>query len=216
MLFDMDGVLIDSTKAVARVWSRWALQHGFNPQEVVKRAQGRPSISTLRDYLPHADHEAENRIIEQAEMEDLEGVIPIRGSEQLLASLPSERWAIVTSSTRRLAERRLQVAGLNPPDCFVTSSDIVHGKPHPEPYVKAATKLGFPSSDCVVVEDVPAGIQAGKAAGSRVIALRTNTVEEDLRDAGADWVVPDCTHIAVRNETAGLRLLLKLEVARNH
>jgi sugar-phosphatase len=127
LLFDMDGVLIDSTPAVARVWHKWALKHGFNPEEVVARAHGRPSITTVREYLPRADHEAENRIVERSEMEDLEGVIPLPGARELLASLPCDRWTIVTSSTRPLAEVRLRAAGLLIPRKLVTSSEVTNG-----------------------------------------------------------------------------------------
>jgi sugar-phosphatase len=209
LLFDMDGVLIDSTPAVSRVWRKWALAHNFNPDEVVARAHGRPSISTVRDYLPHADHVAENRIVERAEIEDLEGVIPLPGAHKLLQSLPPHRWTIVTSSTRPLAEVRLKAAGLATPSKMVTSSDVVNGKPHPEPYMKAATLLGFSASDCVVVEDVPAGIRAGKSAGARVIAFRTTCQEEDLRTAGADWVLKNCSEIVLLT-TDGTDLSLNL------
>jgi hypothetical protein len=113
LLFDLDGVLIDSTPAVARVWHRWALDHGFNPEEVVARAHGRPSLATVRDYLPHADHDAENREVERREIADLAGVVPLPGALALLASLPPDRWTIVTSCTRRLAEVRIQAAGLH-------------------------------------------------------------------------------------------------------
>lgn len=209
LLFDMDGVLVSSTQAVARVWSKWAVEHGFDPQEVSAKAQGRPSISTIRDYLPNSDHHAENRIVERAEMEDLEGVVPIAGAKDLLAMLPADRWAIVTSSTRPLAEVRLRFAGLELPKYFVTGSDIVNGKPHPEPYLKGAAKLGVAPADCVVVEDVPAGIQAGKAAGCKVIAFRTTSSDEnELRRAGADWVLDDCTQIGVVVKAAGLTLIL--------
>jgi sugar-phosphatase len=195
LLFDMDGVLIDSTPAVARVWRSWALAHGLNPEEVVARAHGRPSILTVREYLPKADHEAENRIVEQREMEDLEGVVPLPGARALLERLPKDRWTIVTSSTRPLAEVRLQAAGLSIPVTIVTASDVTHGKPDPEPYLKAATSLGYPATDCVVVEDVPAGIQAGRAAGARVIALRTSYPAPELTTAGANWVLKNCTEI---------------------
>src|SRR5437660_2332167 len=100
LLFDMDGVLINSTPAVARVWRRWALEHGFNPEEVVTRAHGRPSLTTVREFLPNADHEAENREVERREIEDLEGIVPLPGALNLLESLPAERWTIVTSCTR--------------------------------------------------------------------------------------------------------------------
>ncbi|HSB75666.1 MAG TPA: HAD family hydrolase, partial [Terriglobales bacterium] len=106
LLFDMDGVLIDSTPAVARVWGQWARERGFDPAMVVRLAHGRPSLSTVRDLLPHADHEAENREVERREIADLEGVVLLPGSKRLLASLPPQRYAIVTSSTRKLAEVR--------------------------------------------------------------------------------------------------------------
>jgi sugar-phosphatase len=206
VLFDMDGVLIDSTPAVARVWRKWAIKHGFDPDEVVHKAHGRPSITTLREYLPGADHEAENRIVEQAEIEDLEGVVPIPGALQLLSSLPPDKWAIVTSSTRPLAEVRLRTAGLPQPGLFLTSTDIVNGKPHPDPYAKAAARLGLSAAQCVVVEDVPAGIRAGKAAGSRVIACRTTVGEAELKHAGADWVVDNCSQISASSRDHALLL----------
>src|ERR1700686_3758789 len=168
LLFDMDGVLINSIPAVARVWRRWAIEHGFNPEEVVARAHGRPSLTTVREYLPHADHAAENREVERREIEDLEGVVPLPGALELLVALPVDRWTIVTSCTRRLAEVRIKAAGLPLPKKMITSNDIIHGKPHPEPYLKGASLLGFLPADCVVIEDAPAGIRAGKAAGSRV------------------------------------------------
>jgi sugar-phosphatase len=209
LLFDMDGVLINSIPAVTRVWTRWAEQHGFDAREVVHRSHGRPSITTLRELLPNADHHAENRIIEQAEMEDLEGLVPLPGAQELLLSLPSDTWTIVTSCTRPLAEVRLRAAGLPLPRHFITSNDITHGKPHPEPYLKGAESLGFPATDCIVVEDVPAGIASGKSAGSRVIALTTTTSEGELRAAAADWILPNCAAIHfIAREDAGLHLRL--------
>src|ERR1700690_3780443 len=157
LLFDMDGVLVDSTPAVARVWRQWAIEHGFNPEEVVAAAHGRPSLATVRDYLPNADHQAENREVERREIEDLAGVVPLPGAVLLLASLPPDRWTIVTSCTRRLAEIRINAAGLPLPPKMITSNDIIHGKPHPDPYLKGASILGFPPADCIVVEDAPAG-----------------------------------------------------------
>jgi sugar-phosphatase len=208
LLFDMDGVLIDSTPAVARVWNKWALKHGFNPEEVVARAHGRPSITTVREYLRQADHEAENRIVERSEMEDLEGVIPLPGARELLASLPGDRWTIVTSSTRPLAEVRLRAAGLLIPQKLVTSSEVTNGKPHPEPYLKAAAALGYAATECVVVEDAPAGIRAGKAAGAKVIAFPTTCDVNSLWDAGANWVIKNCSQISLIEKKPELRLQL--------
>lgn len=195
LLFDMDGVLINSTPAVARVWRRWAIEHGFNSEEVVARAHGRPSLTTVRDYLPNADHLAENREVERREIEDLDGVVPLPGALDLLASLPEDRWTIVTSCTRPLAEVRIKAAGLPLPKKLITSNDITHGKPHPEPYLKGAAILGFPAAECIVVEDVPAGVHAGKASGARVIAFTTTVQESPLRAAGADWILHNCADI---------------------
>jgi mannitol-1-/sugar-/sorbitol-6-phosphatase len=208
LLFDLDGVLIDSTPAVERVWHQWALEHGFNPDEVVARAHGRPSLATVRDYLPNADHAAENREVERREIADLAGVVPLPGAVALLASLPPDRWTIVTSCTRRLAEIRIKAAGLPLPTRMVTSTDITHGKPHPEPYVKGASLLGFPAAQCVVIEDAPAGIRAGKSAAARVIALQTTAPPAALRDAGADWILNDCSDIRVISSRPGLTLTL--------
>lgn len=208
LLFDMDGVLIDSTPAVARVWHRWAVEHGFDPQEVVARAHGRPSLTTVREYLPNSDHQAENREVERREIEDIQGIVPLPGSLDLLASLPADRWTIVTSCTRALAEVRIQAAGLPLPKKLITSNDITHGKPHPDPYLKGAAVLGFPATECIVLEDVPAGIRSGKAAGARVIAFTTTVAESVLRDAGADWVLKNCGDIRLLGSVNGLSLTL--------
>jgi sugar-phosphatase len=206
LLFDMDGVLIDSTPAVARVWGRWAIEHGFDPEQVIARAHGRPSLSTIREFLPGADGEAENRKVERSEMADLEGVVALPGATRLLAELPSNRWTIVTSSTRSLAEVRLKAAGLSIPERLITSSDVTNGKPHPDPYIKAASALGFPPAECVVVEDVPAGIVSGKAAGCRVIAFRSTVLERALLSAGADWTLNNCGDISLESKDPDLLL----------
>lgn len=215
MLFDMDGVLLDSTHAVARVWHQWAIEHGFDPEEVVRAAHGRPSISTIRDYLPDSDHEAENREVERRELADLEGIIPWPGAIELLRSLPPERWAIVTSCTRPLAEVRLRAGRLPRPKVFVSSDDIKHGKPAPDAYLKGAELLQLNPVETIVIEDVPAGVRSGKAAGCRVIALRTTMPEADLRSAGADWIVKDCSAIiAGRQSSSAEKLNLILDLAK--
>ncbi len=209
LLFGMDGVLIDSTPAVVRVWRQWALERGFDPDTVVHVAQGRPSLSTIRDLLPHGNHELENREVERREIEDLAGIVPLPGAERLLRSLPRQRRAIVTSCPRPLAEVRIAAAGLPVPDLFITASDITNGKPHPEPYLKAAARLGFPSNHCIVVEDVPAGIRAGKAAKARVIGFTTTSPVAELTAAGADWIGPGCANLALlASSGAGMDLAL--------
>ncbi len=192
LLFDLDGVLVDSTPAVSRVWTRWALAHGFEPEETVRRAHGRPSLATIRELLPGGDHLAENEVVLRGEVEDTTGVIPLSGASELLDSVPSDRWAIVTSCARELAEVRLRAAGLPVPQKMVTCDDVHRGKPDPEPYLKGAALLGVPAADCVVFEDAPAGIRAGKAAG-------------------ADWILPGYRNLSVRSANVGpkpLRLVL--------
>src|SRR2546421_1823163 len=208
VLFDLDGVLVDSTPAVARLWAWWAREHGFEPDEVVKKAHGRPSFTTIRELLPNADHAAENREVERREIADVEGVVPLPGAMELLQALPLDRWAIVTSCTRALAAVRIGAAGLPKPKQMVTSTDVQHGKPDPEPYQKGAQILGVPAADCLVVEDAPAGIRAGKAAGARVLALRTTASDAELQQAGADWIVDDCAELFLDSSAAGEKCLL--------
>jgi mannitol-1-/sugar-/sorbitol-6-phosphatase len=198
LLFDLDGVLVDSTPAVERVWHSWALEHGFVPHEVVRRAHGRPSMTTIRELLPNGDHEKENNEVERREIADVEGVIPLPGALQLLQNLPRASWTIVTSCTRKLAHVRITAAGLPVPKVLVTSTDVKNGKPNPEPYIKGAEILHFAQSDCVVVEDAPAGIRAGKAAGSRVLAVRTTSDDAELTAAGADWIIDDLSKLSFR------------------
>jgi sugar-phosphatase len=208
VLFDMDGVLVDSTAAVARVWTVWARKHGLDPKTVVKIAHGRPSISTIRELLPSANHEAEDREVERMEIEDVEGIVALPGAAELLRVLPTNRYAIVTSATRPLAEVRLRAAGLPVPENLVTARDAKRGKPHPDPYLMGAQLSGVPPVECVVIEDAPSGIRAGKAAGARVVALRTTASDAELQEAGADWVVDDCAELFLENAAPGEEYLI--------
>jgi sugar-phosphatase len=211
ILFDLDGVLVDSTPAVARCWARWAVQFGFNADEVVRKAHGRPSIVTLRELMPDGNYEEENRKMEEWEIADTDGVVPLPGVLNILKALPPERWAIVTSCTGPLAEVRIRVAGLPRPKQLVTSGDVQRFKPDPDPYLKGAELLGLAPADCVVVEDAPAGIRAGRAAGSRVLALRTTEVDELLTAAGATWIVDDLSKAVLGSTTPGQPLRLSLK-----
>ncbi|MBZ5702670.1 MAG: HAD family hydrolase [Acidobacteriia bacterium] len=213
VLFDLDGVLVDSTPAVARVWTTWARERGFDPGAVVRQAHGRPSLATIRELLPHADHAAEDREVERREIADLDGVLPLPGARELLQALPRSCWTIVTSCTRPLAAVRLRAAGLPLPEKLVTAGDITRGKPDPEPYLQGALLLGLPAADCVVLEDAPAGIRAGKAAGARVIALRTTASDAELLAAGADWIVHDCAALAIAQPAPDGALCLVLRGA---
>ena len=214
VLFDMDGVLVDSTDAVARVWRKWALARGFDPEKVVRAAHGRPSIDTVRDFLPNADSNSENLEVERQEIEDLAGVVAIPGAVALVNSLLAGRWTVVTSATRPLAEVRLRAAGFPILPTLITAGDIQRGKPDPEPYQKAAARLGYPPSECVVVEDAPAGIRAGKAAGARVIGFPTTSNRHELEVAGANWIVRNCADIAATIDGSSLVLTLTGESGR--
>jgi len=210
VLFDMDGVLVDSTPAVARVWSGWAREHGFEPEAVVKQAHGRPSIATIRELLPHGDHHAEDREVERRELEDVEDVVALPGAAEILRALPANRYAIVTSATRRLAEVRLRAAGLPIPEHFVTASDVKRGKPNPDPYLMGAESLRLPPANCIVIEDAPSGVRAGRAAGTRVIAVRTTSSDAELRQAGADWIVNNCADLSVQSTTPDEQFFLSI------
>jgi mannitol-1-/sugar-/sorbitol-6-phosphatase len=203
MLFDMDGVLVDSTPAVARVWTTWARAHGFVPEEVVRQAHGRPSLATVRELLPHGDHLAENDWLEQAEIEDISDVVALPGALQLLTTLSPLRWAVVTSATRALAEVRLRAAGLPLTQNLVTATDLQRGKPWPDPYLKGAGVLRVAPAECIVSEDAPSGVRAGKAAGARVLALRTTSTDDELLTAGADWLADDLSSISLQPSQNG-------------
>ena len=195
----MDGVLVDSTPAVARVWSRWAVDHGFDPIWTTKKAHGRPSMATIQELLPKATteiHQEENQWMEREEIADVADVVALPGSLELLSLLPQNQFAVVTSATRALAEVRLGAAGLLKfTHNLITSGDITRGKPDPEPYLKGAAYLHCSPADCIVIEDAPSGVRSGKAAGIRVIAVRTTATDDELRAAGADWIVDDCSAI---------------------
>ncbi len=183
VLFDLDGVLIDSTPCVTRVWQAWAVEHGLDPKYVVHVAHGRRSVETIALVAPELDAEAENIVVENRELADTEGLTVFAGAAELLRSLPRGKWTIVTSGTRPLATLRLQVAGLPVPEHMVTADDVSLGKPNPEPYLKGAEILGLKAEECVVLEDAPSGLKAAKSAGCRSIGIPTTYRPEELGDA---------------------------------
>lgn len=185
ILFDMDGVLVDSAPAVERVWRNWAIAHGFDPAVVIEQAHGRRSLETIRVVAPTMDAERENTKVEQMEIADKEGVTALAGAAQILRSLPPDQFAIVTSATRPLAVARLSYAGLALPKYMVTADDVTNGKPSPEPYLKGAALLHMAPADCLVFEDTPAGIAAARAAGMRVVALGNTYPTNELQAADA-------------------------------
>jgi sugar-phosphatase len=207
----MDGVLVDSTPAVARVWTGWAIEHGLIPDVVVRQAHGRPSLATIIELLPHGDHDAEDRELERREIDDIADVVALPGALDLLQAIPEECWTIVTSASRRLAEVRLRAAGLPVPKHLVTASDLRRGKPFPDPYLRGAEILGMAPVDCVVAEDAASGVRSGKAAGARVLGLLTTSRKEELLSAGADWIAEDLSALSLdsHGQTAGLAFRLQ-------
>ena len=207
LLFDMDGVLMSSLGSVERSWSKFAGLHGIDPERTIQTAHGRRALETIGLLLPHADAEKELRVIEQLEVDDTEGLVLLPGVLELLRSLPADAWTIVTSATARLAESRLACAGITPPTRFITSETVAQGKPHPAPYLRGAELLGLAPQDCLVIEDAPAGVAAGKAAGCRVLALLTTHAPETL--AAADWQISTLAdlHFEATRTTAGGRKL---------
>lgn len=183
ILFDLDGVLVESRAAVERQWAIWAREHDLDPDKVIPIAHGRPTIETIREVAPHLDAGGEAKTMEQREIADLDGVRAIAGAAGLLAAIPGDRWAVVTSGTRDLATVRLRAVGLPVPPTMISASDIARGKPDPEPYLKGAAALRFQPRECVVIEDAPSGIRAGKAAGMRVIAVPTTYPAAELGEA---------------------------------
>jgi sugar-phosphatase len=199
LLIDMDGVLVDSTPAVARVWARWAARHNMDPGYVTAFGHGRTSRASIQELLPDASpevHLAEDRWMLQGELEDIADVVALPGARELLAAVPSAQRVVVTSAARNLAEVRLRAAGVwDLVHHLVSSSDVQNGKPHPEPYLKGASLLQFPPADCVVIEDASSGTRAGKSAGSRVLAIRTTSTDKELFAAGTDWIANDCASL---------------------
>jgi sugar-phosphatase len=171
-LFDMDGTLLSSIEAAERVWSRWGAQFGLDAATFLPGIHGRRTIESVRSLnIPGIDVEEQAAAITQAEMQDVEGIHAIEGVHEFIATLPKDRWAIVTSAPRALAIRRLEAIGLRPPTVFIAAEDIPRGKPDPACYQLAASQLGYQTRDCVIFEDAAAGIQAGEAAGAAVVVI---------------------------------------------
>ena len=188
VLFDLDGVLVDSTPCVTRVWSQWARHHGLDPEQVVHVAHGKKAIETIRAVAPQLDAEREFRIVERMELEDTDGLCLLPGAKELLSSIPPECYTIVTSGTRRLATKRLATVGLPVPRTMITADDVSRGKPDPEPYLAGAAAVGVAGSECVVFEDAPSGLQSAQAAGATAIGVSTTYMPEEI--AFASVVIP--------------------------
>ncbi|MEV7688050.1 HAD family hydrolase [Streptomyces bungoensis] len=205
LLFDNDGTLVSSLDSVERCWTRWAREYGITAEEFRRvELHGRPAVDIVADLLPaRLVPEAVARV-EQLEVDDVPngGVRLLPGTREFLDSLPADRWAVVTSATRRLAEARLDAVGILP-KTLIAADDITRGKPDPEPYLLAARQLGVDPARCVVFEDAPAGLQSGRAAGMTTVALATTHRAEELT---ADLVVNDLSALSALVTDGGVEI----------
>lgn len=191
LLFDMDGTLITSIEAAERVWIRWAAGHGLDARTFLPKIHGQRAVDTIRSLaIPGVDPVAEAHALTLMEIADTDGVRAIPGAAAFVASLPDDRWAVVTSAPRALATRRLEAAGLKLPGVLVCADDVAVGKPDPSGYRLAATRLGVDAPDCAIFEDADAGIRAAESAGGRVIVVTaTHAHAMDTRHATIDGFV---------------------------
>jgi sugar-phosphatase len=212
VLFDSDGILISSIRAVNRSWTRYCNLRGVDPEQVLAIVHGCRASDTLRRVRPELKDEAEIarelKIIEDFEVEDLDGVQALPGVLELIRGLPEGRWTVVTSATERLARVRLMTSGVRAPERMITSEDVSLGKPNPDPYLAGAALLGLRPEDCVVFEDAVSGVRAGKAAGCTVVATTFTHPLEELGEA--DYRVEDLSGIAVRHLEDGAGMALRL------
>jgi mannitol-1-/sugar-/sorbitol-6-phosphatase len=197
ILFDLDGVLVDSTGSVTRQWRRWAEEHNLDPQKVVEIAHGVRTIEIVKKLAPHLDAEAEVVRLEKREADDQEGVAVMPGAADLLKAIPEGHWCVVTSGTRYLATARLKLADLSTPKVLVSADDVSKGKPDPEPYLMGAKLLAMNPVRCLVIEDAPAGIRAAHAGGMRAIGITSTYPASELQEA--DAVVRQLAQIRVKS-----------------
>lgn len=208
VLFDLDGVLVDSTQSVERQWRAWAREHGIDGDTVMAIGHGVRSREIIKMVAPHLDPEVEARKLEAREGADQDGVSVMPGALALLRSIPEECWCVVTSGTRHLATARLLLAGIPVPRIMVAAEDVSKGKPHPEPYLKGAELIGARPIDCLVIEDAPAGIQSAHAGAMKAVALTTTYPDTALTEA--DAIIRSLDQIRVMVEGARK---IRLEIA---
>ena len=206
ILFDMDGVLVSSIGSVNRCWKRWAAHHGLPNAASVQIEHGTRAVDMIAKLIPGLDVAEGLRLIEDMEIEDVSDLKVLPGARALLESLPPERWAIVTSATYRLLLGRLKAAELPVPERIISGDMVERGKPDPEPYRRGAELIQSSPLECIVVEDAPSGVDAGVAAGCRVLGVLGTHSEAELRAAGASWIVRSLEDVSVGTEPQGLVL----------
>ena len=202
----MDGVLVSSIGSVNRCWKRWAEHYGLPNAASVQIEHGTRAVDMIAKLMPGLDVVEGLRLIEDMEIEDVSDLKVLPGAHALLESLPPERWAIVTSATYRLLLGRLKAAELPVPERIISGDMVERGKPDPEPYRRGAELIQSSPVECIVVEDAPSGVDAGVAAGCRVLGVLGTHSEAELRAAGASWIVRSLEDVSARTEPHGLVL----------
>lgn len=204
VLFDMDGTLIDSMPAVNRSWRTWAIEHRITAEQLADH-HGMPAAAIVNTLLPPEQRAAAIERIDALEVADVDGVVPLPGAERAFVELVGVPVAIATSCTMPLARARLDASGLPTPQVLVTADQVEHGKPEPDPFLLAAERLGVDPTDCLVVEDAPAGLLAAKAAGCATMAVLTTNARDRL---DADLVVADLSAVSWQVEDGRIRVLV--------
>ena len=208
VLFDMDGVLVNSKAVIERVLHRWAVHRGLAPSAVAGLPHGQKTSDTIRNVAPHLNVREEVAWLDAEEERDLDGIVEIVGAAKLVAALAPNEWALVTSAGRDLAGMRLNAAHVPLPATIVSGESVKRGKPDPEGYLLGARLLGRDPQDCVVLEDAPAGIAAGIAAGMRVIGVASTYDRARLAPLGCTTIVSDLSEISVERNGHALALIL--------
>ncbi|MBL0678692.1 HAD-IA family hydrolase [Aeromonas dhakensis] len=204
LLLDMDGTLVHSTGEVETVWRLWCRRHRLDPEPVLTMCHGVRSREVIRTLAPQLDLAQEVALLDELEINHTGQAEALAGARTLLASLPVERWALVTSASQRVARHRLRSAGLPLPALLVGAEDVEHGKPDPAPYLLAAERLGLAAADCLVFEDAPAGISSALRAGCRVVQVGGR----QRLSPGISALIQDWRQVSVVVEAEGLQLTL--------
>ena len=203
VLFDMDGTLVDSRALVEMMWLRWAARRDVSPEVILAVAHGRPTYDTMRIVAPEIATREEAAALDAEEAAEKGGEMQVPGAAALLAAMPAGRWAVFTSAFHAIARDRIAGVGLPVPEVLLGADDVRQGKPHPEGYIEAARRLRVDPERCVVIEDTQPGVRAGRAAGAKVVGLRTtypsleecDAIATDLRDVR---ILPATTGWAIR------------------
>jgi mannitol-1-/sugar-/sorbitol-6-phosphatase len=209
VLFDMDGTLVDSRIACGNLMRNWASRHGLNAELISAAVQGRTNRDIVREFTPHVSMNDEARRLDEEELLYREGNVAVQGAVDIVSALPVGSWALVTSASRRVAEMRLDCAGLPMPVVLISSDDVHLGKPDPEGYLMAAERLGVTPERCLVIEDTPAGLEAARRAGMTALGITTTFPAAELNVT--TWI-DDFTCLQVRNngEPGSPRLELRV------